>query len=232
MIRNLADASERTIPDVVEFLMTDDGAQIVYAIAARDGAKNGVFAVKTATADAPAALLAGKGKYAKLTFDENQTQLAFLSDRDDAAAKQPKFKLYGWDRKAATASVLVSGDMPGFRKELAISDKGTLSFSKDGTRVFFACAPPPPEKKDAADGPADDEKAVVDLWSYKDDYIQPMQKVRADRDRNKTFTAAYLIPERKIVQLADANVETVTPAEHPAVGAGDRRPRVPRAGRL
>ena len=68
----------------------------------------------------------------------------FLSDRDDAAAKQPKWKLYRWDRQAPAASVLVSGDMPGFRKEFVISDKGTLSFSKDGTRVFFACAPPAP----------------------------------------------------------------------------------------
>ncbi|MCU1236565.1 MAG: peptidase prolyl oligopeptidase active site domain protein [Candidatus Solibacter sp.] len=227
VVRNLADASERTIPDVVEFLMTDDGAQIVYAIAARDSAKNGVFAVKTGSTDAPASLLAGKGKYAKLIFDENQTLLAFLSDRDDAAAKQPKFKLYLWDRKAPAASVLVSGDMPGFRKEFAISDKGNLSFNKEGTRVFFACAPPPPEKKDEADAPADDTKAVVDLWSYKDDYIQPMQKVRAERDRNRTFIAAYLIPEHKIIQLADVNVETVTPSESAqwVLGTDDREYR-------
>ncbi len=228
VLRNLADASERTIADVVEFLMTDDGAQIVYAIAARDGARNGVFAVRTGTpGDAVASLLAGKGKYAKLTWDEKQTQLAFLSDRDDAAAKQPKMKLYLWDRKSAAASVLVAGDMPGFRKEFAISDKGTVSFSRDGTRVFFACAPPAPEKKDAAEPVADDTKAVVDLWSYKDDYIQPIQKVRADRDRNRTFMAAYLIPERKIVQLADGNVETVTPSESAqwVLGSDDREYR-------
>ena len=176
---------------------------------------------------------AGKGKYAKLTWDENQTQLAFLSDRDDAAAKQPKWKLYRWDRQAPAATVLVSGDMPGFRKEFVISDKGTLSFSKDGTRVFFACAPPPPEKKDdAADAPADDTKAVVDLWSYKDDYIQPIQKVRAERDRNRTFTAAYLIPERKIVQLGDARAGDGHAFGERAMGDGVGRPRIPRAGRL
>jgi dipeptidyl aminopeptidase/acylaminoacyl peptidase len=227
VVRSLADSAERTIPDVVEFLMSDDGAQIVYAIAARDASKNGVFAVKTGAGDAPASLLAGKGKYAKLVWDDNQSQLAFLSDRDDASAKQPRWKLYHWDRKSATASVLVAGDMPGFRKEFAISDKGNVSFSKDGTRVFFACAPPPPEKKEDADAPADDTKAVVDLWSYKDDYIQPMQKVRAERDRNRTFTAAYLIPEHKIVQLGDIAVETVTPSESPqwVLGTDDREYR-------
>jgi dipeptidyl aminopeptidase/acylaminoacyl peptidase len=226
VIRSLADGAERTIPDVVEFLMTDDGSQIVYALAAHDTAKNGVFAVKTGSADAPASLLAGKGKYAKLTWDENQTQLAFLSDRDDASAKQPKYKLYHWDRKAAAATALAASDIPGFRKEFVISDKGTLSFSKDGSRIYFACAPPPPEKKDEADA-SDDTKAVVDLWSYKDDYVQPIQKVRAERDRNRTFTAAYLIPERKIVQLADPAVETVTPSESPqwVLGTDDRQYR-------
>ncbi len=228
VVRNLADASERTVTDVVEFLLSDDGKQVVYAVGSRDSAKNGVFAVKPGSGDAPAALTEGKGKYAKLTWDENQTQLAFLSDRDDSAASQPKWKLYRWERQAPSASVLVAGDMPGFRKEFVISDKGALSFSRDGKRLFFACAPPPPEKKpDAADAPADDSKAVVDLWSYKDDYIQPIQKVRAERDRNRTFTAAYLIPERKIVQLGDAALETVTPSESAqwVMGTDDREYR-------
>jgi dipeptidyl aminopeptidase/acylaminoacyl peptidase len=228
VLRSLADAAERKIADVAEFTLTDDGKQLVYAVAARDAAKNGVFAVKPGGTDAPVALAEGKGKYVKLTWDEKQTQMVFLSDRDDAAAKQPKWKLYRWDRQSPAASVLVSGDMPGFRQEFVLSDKGTLSVSKDGTRVFFACAPPAPEKKDeAADAPADETKAVVDLWSYKDDYIQPIQKVRAERDRNRTYTAAYLIPEHKIVQLADSAVETVTPSESAqwVMGSDDREYR-------
>jgi dipeptidyl aminopeptidase/acylaminoacyl peptidase len=231
VVRNLADASERTITDVVEFTLTEDGKQLVYAVSAHDSAKNGVFVLKPGSGDAPAALADGKGKYVKLTWDEDQTQVVFLSDRDDAAAKPPKWKLYRWERQAPSANVVASAVMPGFRQEFVISDQGTLSFSKDGTRVFFACArpgPPAPDKKDeAADAPPDDTKAVVDLWSYKDDYIQPIQKVRAERDRNRTFTAAYLIPEHKIVQLADPAVETVTPSESAqwVMGTDDRQYR-------
>jgi dipeptidyl aminopeptidase/acylaminoacyl peptidase len=228
MIRNLADSTERTLSDVVEFTFSEDGKQLVYAVSAHDTAKNGVFVARPGSPDAPATLLDGKGKYAKITWDENQTELAFLSDRDDAASKQPKWKLYHWDRQAPTASVLASADMPGFRKEFVISDKGALNFSKDGKRVFFACAPPPPEKKDdaaAADGSSED-KAIVDLWSYKDDYIQPIQKVRAARDRDRTFTAVYLIPEHKLVQIADNSLETATPSESDWVlGSDDREYR-------
>ncbi len=227
MLRNLADGTERTFNDVVEFSLTDDGKQLVYAVGAKDKAKNGMFVVRTGTGDAPTALLAGKGKYARLTWDENQTQAVFLSDRDDAAAKQPKWKLYRWERQSGAVAELASAEMPGFRKEFVISDKGNLSISKDGTRVFFACSPPAPEKKDdAADASADD-KAVVDLWHYRDDYVQPIQKVRAARDRDRTFTAAYLIPEKKVVQLGDASLAEVTPSESPhwALGADDRQYR-------
>ena len=231
VVRNLADASERTIADVVEFTLTEDGKLVVFAVSAHDSAKNGVFALKLGSGDTPAALAEGKGKYVKLTWDENQTAAVFLSDRDDAAAKPPKWKLYRWERQAPSANVVASAGMPGFRQDFVSSDQGTLSFSKDGTRVFFACArpaPPAPDKKDeVADAPADDTKAVVDLWSYKDDYIQPIQKVRAERDRNRTFTAVYLIPEHKIVQLADPAVETVTPSESAqwVMGTDDRQYR-------
>ena len=104
--------------------------------------------VRPGRADAPVALLDGKGKYSKITWDENQTQLAFLSDRDDAASKQPKWKLYRWDRQAPAATVLVEARRPASKRNSSISDRGTLSFSKDGTRPLLCGAPPPPEKKD------------------------------------------------------------------------------------
>lgn len=221
VLRNLADGAERTFADVAEFSLTDDGKQLVYAVSARDTAKNGVFVAQAGAAE-PTPLLAGKGKYLKLTWDEDQKQLAFLSDRDDQAAKPAKWKLYRWDRLSAAAAELASAASPGFRDGFVISDRGNLGFSRDGSRVFFGVAAPAPDKKD---GPVDTEtQAVVDLWSYRDDYIQPIQKVRAERDRNRTFTAAYDIAARRIVQLGDAALPEVTPSENArfVLGTDDR----------
>ena len=224
VLRSLTDAAERTFSDAAEFMLTEDGKQLVYAVSARDTSKNGVFAVATGSSAAPVALLTGKGKYEKLTADENQTEIAFLSDKDDAASKPSKFKLYRWDRQAPTATELVSTATPGFHKDYVISENGNLSFSKDGKHVYFGCAPPAPEKKDAATADPTEEKAVVDLWSYKDDYLQPQQKLRAARDRNRTFMAAYSIPEHKLIQLADEQLEAVTPSENTqwVLGTDDR----------
>ncbi|HJZ96873.1 MAG TPA: prolyl oligopeptidase family serine peptidase [Candidatus Solibacter sp.] len=227
IIRALSDGAERSLNDVAEYSLANDGKLLVYAVGARDNTKNGVFTVKPGDAAAPTAIAEGKGKYVGLTWDENQTQLAFLTDRDDQSSKPPKFALYSWDRQAPQATLLASVTTPGFRKEFVIAERGALSFSKDGSRIMFACAPPtPPRVTPAADAPPDDTKAVVDLWSYKDDYVQPIQKVRAERDRNRTFTAAYLIPEKKVVQIADNTMESVTPSESGWIlGTDDREYR-------
>jgi len=227
VLRNLADSTEHTFSDVVEFSLTDDGKQLVYAIGARDTSRNGVFVVRPGAADTPAALLAGKGKYAPLVWDETQTELAFLSDRDDAGSTPSKWKLYRWGRQSTAAQELVSSETPGFRKEFVISDHGNVTFSQDGTRIFFACAPPAPQPGYGDDAAAGD-KAVVELWHYKDDYIQPIQKVRAQRDRNRTYMAMYSIPDRKVVQLADAALAEVTPSEDNrwALGSDDRAYRI------
>ena len=85
--------------------------------------------------------------------------------------------------KSPTATELVSAATPGFRKDFVISENGNLSFSKDGTQSTSA-----PRRQRRRRRPTIDpteEKAVVDLWSYKDDYLQPHQKLRAARDRNR-----------------------------------------------
>ena len=95
----------------------------------------------------------------------------------------------------------------GFRKDFVVSDKANLSFSLDGGRLFLGAAPPPePEKNPDEEIPAD-EKVLVDLWHWKDDYIQPMQKVRAEQERNRSYRAVYHVKDKKFVQLADETME-------------------------
>src|SRR5262249_48776441 len=100
VLRNLADKSERTFADVSEFSFSKDGKSLVYVVFSKKEETNGIFVFTPGTSGSPIPLLAGRGKYTKLTWDDKQTQLAFLSNHDDAAANPPKFKLYHWERKA------------------------------------------------------------------------------------------------------------------------------------
>ena len=228
VLRNTADKSERSFSDVVEYTISKDAKNLVFAVSSKKEETNGAYALTTPSADEPVPLLAGKGKYTKLTWDDKQTQLALLSDRDDAASAQPRLKLYRWDRNSGTAAELVSTTTQNFKPGYVISDKGPITFSLDGTRVFFGVAPPAaPEREDGEDASSDD-KVSVDLWHWKDDYIQPMQKVRAEQERNRSYRAVFNIADNKYAQLGDETLQGVNPSSDGrwALGTDDRAYRI------
>lgn len=223
VLRNLQARTERVFPNVLAHTLSKDGATLVYAVASKNDAADGIFVVNVAGDSAPQPLLTGPGKYVQLAWDEPQKQLAFLSDRDDQQSKQPKLAVYLWQREAKAPDKVVSASDPGFRDGFIISEKGAITFSRDGARIFFGCAPAPMQHSSAEDIPAD-EKVNADLWSWKDEHIQPMQKIRAEQDRNWTYRAVYHVAEKRMVQLGDETMRSVTPSEDGlwAIGADDR----------
>lgn len=249
ILRDMSNGSERTFNDVLDYTLSKDAQALVFEVSSKKEETNGVYSVVPPSGAAPIPLLAGKGKYEKLSWDEDQTELAFISNKDDAEARQPKFKVYLWSRNSGAmegsdkdaasrnhstsaaispAAEIVSNVSPGFRKDFVVSEKATLSFSLDGSRLFLGAAPPPePEKSPDDDIPAD-EKVLVDLWHWKDDYIQPIQKIRAEQDRNRSFRAVYLTRDKKFVQLADESMETISPSNDGryAVGTDNRAYRI------
>ena len=228
ILRRLADGNERAFADVLEYTFSKDAKSLVYAVSSKKEENNGVFAVVPQTDAASVSLLSGAGKYQKFTWDEKQTQLAFISDRDDAAAKQPKFKVYHWLRVAPNAAEVISVKTAGFRPEYVVSEKGSLNFSYDGSRLFVGSAPTPEPEADPNNAVPDEEKVTVDLWHWKEDYIQPMQKVRANADRDRSYRGVWHIKDQKFVQLADTTLENIIPSSDGlyAVGTDDRAYRI------
>ncbi len=225
VLRDLSkpEPNERSFEDVLEYSLSKDGRTLVYTVSSKQENKNGVYAATAGTAETRA-LLAGKGKYSKLTWDRAQSRLAFLSDRDDAAAKRPSFKLYLWETGAAAAAEAVSTATEGFRSGWAVSDRGSLSFSRDGGRLFLGCAPSRPSADKEPDAAPPTDKVIADLWRWNDDYVQPMQKVRATRERSRSYTAVFHIATKQFVQLGSPEVQTVIPSDNGryAVGGDDR----------
>jgi dipeptidyl aminopeptidase/acylaminoacyl peptidase len=222
---------ERTFEDVTEYSISKDGKTLAYTVASKKEESNGAYAVEPGTDGPPVALLSGKGRYSKLTWDFAQTKLAFLSDRDDAAMKPPKYKVYLWDRKAANASELVSEATPGFRSGYAIFERGTMNFSRDGSRLFLSAAPVGTVAAAESDTPIstatpgpNEEKVVADLWRWNDDYIQPMQKVRAAQERARSYRAVIHLADKKFLQLSDPEMIGLTPSDDGryALGMDDR----------
>ena len=224
---NLVTQSSRDFPDVLDYQITRDGKSLAYSVAAHKSEADGVFVVPTAggnTTD-PHELITGKAQYQHLVWTEKSDALAFIGNPiTNAADKKPPYNLYLWNSIEPKAALIVSTATPGFHSGYVIQDHATLTFSKDGTRLFFGAAPPSPPRPPAT---IDPDKASFDLWSYNEESIPPIQKVRAAADLNRSYRAVYLIPSKKMIQLADESLAEVVPNESGryALGTDEREYR-------
>ncbi|HWZ32259.1 MAG TPA: prolyl oligopeptidase family serine peptidase [Bryobacteraceae bacterium] len=224
MLRDLRTSKERSFEDVLEYALSKDAKALVYTVSSTREDSNGVYSIVPGADGSPAALLAGKGRYTKLTWDFSQRELAFLSDRDDAAGKPAKFKAYAWDRSGAPIEI-VSTSTAGFRSGYAILDRGPMSFSRDGSRLFLSCAPMEEiAALDKESSASSDDHVLADLWHWKDDYVQPMQKVRAPQERSRSYRAVLSLSDKKFIQLSDPAMPGLIPSDdgRVAIGTDDR----------
>ena len=227
VLRDLNAGTERVFANVLETAFARDGNTLLFTVSSKAETDNGVYAVVPQDAAVPVALVSGKGKYVKLVWDREQKQAAFLSDRDDATAKVPSFRLYHWLRGTAIANPRVSSSISGFPVGMTLSDKGergTVAFSRDGKKIYVPAAPPGKPPREPNTGPTDHEKVVADLWRWNDDLVQSMQKVRATQERNRSYRGVYDIDSSSYAQLADTSMRTVSLSDdgRRAVGFDDR----------
>ncbi len=201
VLRELATGKEIKVAEVMEYAWNKPGTWLAYAVSSKTPEKDGAFAVEPASGTT-VALLRGLGHYKTLTFDETGAQVAFVSDRDDYKKDAAPYRLYHWkaatsaktakpETKPAAASTpadaateAAPAKLANFPAGMAVSENGKVQFSKDGARLFFGiAAAPKPEPKDKPD------PIKVDIWSWKDPFLQPMQKVQAEEEKKRSFMA-------------------------------------------
>ncbi len=204
ILKNLTTGVERVFKYVTDYSFSKDGRLMVFAASGSKKdktAQQGVFLLNTETG-ALKTLVKGKGNFKGFVFDEESEHLAFLGETSPEKAEIKDFNVYYNSLSLDTAQILVDGDMPGMPAKFAVSGDSRLNFSKDGNRLFFGIAP---IKKAKDTTLIDFENAKLDIWGYKDDYLQPMQLRNADRDSKRSFLTAIDIygTDPKIVPLTD-----------------------------
>jgi dipeptidyl aminopeptidase/acylaminoacyl peptidase len=147
----------------------------------------------------------GASGYPQMVLTDDGSQAGFLVP--DTAAARGAHALHRW-RAEQEPTVAVAPDAEALPAGWVISEHGSLSFSEDGTRLFFGTAPEPPEAQ--PDTLLEKEKISVDVWHWQDPFLQPMQKERLEETREQTYRAVHFLEEDKTLQLATEAVPAVT----------------------
>ncbi len=145
------------------------------------------------------------GTAKKITSDQQGGRFGFLFTTDTIKAKV--YSLYYGSFTTGEPKAVVVPDGQGVPLGWAPSEFADLSFSDNGLRLYLGTnLKPKPEPKDTL---LDDEKPVLDVWSWKDAELQPEQKINLEKEKKRTYKAVYLIDKAKFVQLGDPVVRDV-----------------------
>ncbi len=207
VVRELASGVEVSIPDVIGYAFHDSGSVLGYTTSSQSGESDGAY-LRFLAGGNTTTLVRGAGNYKQLIFDRAGTQVAFMSDREEYGEPKARYALYHASVRAGTAAPLVrTGAATG---ELLLSDR-RLDFTRDGSAIVLGLAPAAPDSI-----PADSllDKAVFDLWTYRDLRLQPQQRVEAERDRVRAFTAVYQIRAKRLVQLGNDTTPAFTVSQN------------------
>lgn len=215
---------DRIYPDVTDYYVPYDGKAVVFVVQSPDEAKNGVYTVSPTSDQPPRRLLTGKGRYIKFTWDREQSQAVFSSNRNNPAATPSEFSLYHWIRSQDSVAEILTSKSPGFPTGSHLSSEIAATFSLDGKSVLVPTAPIPTLPPEALKSQREEDKVTLDIWHWRDDALPSVQKIQANRDRNKSYTGVYDLASRRFIQLSDESLPILainSSATH-ALGRDDR----------
>ena len=206
VLLNLATGDETRYGLVADYEFAEEAAVLAFTTSTKDGSGNGAYLVPLDDLTRRA-LLEGDGRYEQLALSKDGAQVAFLTDRDDSAADQPEFTLYRAGAPDWRAQSLADSSTGGVPAGWWVSEHGDVRFSAGGALLHFGTAPRP--EPEAEDETLEEDKVTLDVWNWKDPYLQPMQLVQADDERKRTYAAAVHLDGGAVVQLGTTDVPTV-----------------------
>ncbi|NVM65484.1 dipeptidyl aminopeptidase/acylaminoacyl peptidase [Mucilaginibacter sp. SG538B] len=214
-VKKLKTGIARTFKYVTEYQVSKNGKWVTFAVTAPIKQKETVSGLYLFDLEKNSVkrLSTGRGNYHNISIDDAGRQVAFTAEKNPEKALVKPFKLYYYNTAKDSAEVIAAVGSAGIPNNWAVSGDGKVSFSKSGNSLFFGTAPIP---KPADTTLADFEVAKLDIWNYKDDYLQPQQLKNLQTELKRSYLAVIKPEETnaKIIQLGSKAIPEILTAEN------------------
>jgi dipeptidyl aminopeptidase/acylaminoacyl peptidase len=140
---------------------------------------------------------------------DDGSQVAYVAERESKPKDLQKFYKLWYYREGMDSSALLADKFSvGMKLGMTISEFGNLNFSKNRKRLFFGTVPIQAPRDTTL---VEFEHAKLDIWHYKDDYLQTVQtfpaRLKAAKEEN--FLAVYNLETKTIKQLGSREIPQV-----------------------
>ncbi len=217
ILRNLNGGYDELIGNVGEFSFNKPGTALAHTVDAAGKSGNGVYLYFLAT-NVRRVLDNDTLTYAQLTWEEEGSALAVLKGAKPDSLTERESRLLAFTDVLGEAQrfELDPAATSDFPAEMVISERGTLSWSEDLSLVLFGVKLQEEKFEEDDDNPVAD----VDIFHWRDDRLQTVQTVQANRDRGFTFTSVFVLAKGDFVQLADSTMRTIDVTRNGLWGIG------------
>jgi dipeptidyl aminopeptidase/acylaminoacyl peptidase len=145
------------------------------------------------------------GTAKKITSDQQGGRFGFVFSAD--TIKEKTYRLFYGTLTTGEPKAVVSPDQAGLPMGWSPSEFGDLSFSDNGQLLYFGTNRKP--KIEPKDTLLEDEKPVLDIWSWQDKELQPEQKINLEKEKKRSYKAVYMTDKDKFVQLANPEIRDI-----------------------
>ncbi|MBK7171994.1 MAG: S9 family peptidase [Bacteroidales bacterium] len=194
-----------TVDNVTESSFSKNGFLFAYITLTKDSIDTTSVHVFDTRSLQSRMILKQPGFASKPVSDDAGKQLAFLFTGDTSKVK--RFSLQLWNEKLLSPIKVADTASRGIPNQWEVSENGKISFSEDGTKLYFETMPKVPQP--VTDTLLDEEKVRVDVWNWQDNRLQTQQLKELEDDLKRSYLSVYRIPDKKIIQLADTLITQV-----------------------
>jgi dipeptidyl aminopeptidase/acylaminoacyl peptidase len=151
----------------------------------------------------------GGNDFKNFAMTDDGSQVAYVAERESKPKDLQKFYKLWYYREGMDSSTLLADKFSvGMKLGMTISEFGNLNFSKNRKRLFFGTVPIQAPRDTTL---VEFEHAKLDIWHYKDDYLQTVQtfpaRLKAAKEEN--FLAVYNLETKTIKQLGSREIPQV-----------------------
>ena len=195
-----------TYSDVTDYVVAKDGKTITFLQVFPDTTETDMLSISIfdTKKEILNKVFDGKGTLKNLSSDDLGNNVSFIFSGDTSKVKI--YDLY-LSKSGEKAVRVIDSANPAMPDGWSVSENSNLSFSDDGTRLFFGTAEKPVSEPE--DTLLADEKYQLDIWSWDDPVLQPMQKLELNQEKRRNYLAVYHIDRNTMMQLASEEIPTV-----------------------
>ncbi len=231
ILRELKTGSELSIGNVSEFGFNKSGRYLALVIDAADQIGNGLQ-IRDMQTGIIAPLETSTSFYERMTWAQEGDALALLKGKDDRQYRERLFAVMGFtgfDKGTPARTVYDPAEDKSFPAGMSISGNRSPQWTEARDALIFGIAPltkvPPPAGgrgggvgaaegaeggRGAGAGDDNTDRPNLVIWHFKDPRLQSQQQVQESADRAFNYATLYRTDDKKLVRLADDEVENVS----------------------